>query len=92
MAGSSSRHSWRCHSSRESPDPVRRQIEVSNYFTEFVAGSLTSTETMRATGRTATNNVFAFRTTEAQLLRELYLLMMAEMAGMTFGRGWRGYY
>jgi hypothetical protein len=47
---------------------------------------------MGATGRTPTDNVFAFRATEAQGLRELYLLMMAEMAGMTFGRGWRGYY
>jgi hypothetical protein len=47
---------------------------------------------MRTPGRAATDNVFAFRTAEAQGLRELYLLMMAEMAGMTFGRGWRGYY
>jgi hypothetical protein len=47
---------------------------------------------MGATGRSATDNVFDFRTPEAQGLRELYLLMMAEMAGMTFGRSWRGYY
>ena len=38
------------------------------------------------------DNVIPFRSIEDMILRELYLLMMMEFMGMTFGRSWRGYY
>jgi hypothetical protein len=38
------------------------------------------------------DNVIPFRTSDETLLREVYLLLMMELMGMTFGRGWRGYY
>jgi hypothetical protein len=92
MAAASRRHAWCCHSSGELVQPVCRQIKVWDDAPEFIDTRLASAESVGTTGRAMPDNVLLFRPRGEMLMREVYLLLMMEMAGMTFGRGWRGYY